>query len=106
MKEQILKELSSPASRVRVIFATVAMGMGVDIPSTWHVVHVGTPRTVTEYIQETGRAAHDGKPSTAISYYAREINSYTVGQHCCSYCKSNCTCLECIVVMQLIKHLS
>ena len=32
MKNQILKELASPESKVRVIFATVAMGMGVDIP--------------------------------------------------------------------------
>jgi len=31
MKQQILKELSSSASKVRLIFATVAMGMGVDI---------------------------------------------------------------------------
>lgn len=31
MKEEILKELSSSTSKVRLIFATVAMGMGVDI---------------------------------------------------------------------------
>ena len=33
MKGQILKELASPESKVRAIFATVAMGMGVDISS-------------------------------------------------------------------------
>lgn len=32
MKNQILKELASPESKVRVIVATVAMVMGVDIP--------------------------------------------------------------------------
>ena len=30
MKEQILRQLCSGTSTVRVIFATVAMGMGVD----------------------------------------------------------------------------
>ena len=33
MKDQILKELALPASKVRIIFATVALGMGVNIPS-------------------------------------------------------------------------
>ena len=69
MKEQILKELASPTSKVRVIFATVAMGMGVDIPSIRNVIHVGPPRTVREYFQETGRAVGDGKLATATLYY-------------------------------------
>ena len=33
MKEQILKQLSSKASTICVVFPTVAIGMGVDIPS-------------------------------------------------------------------------
>ena len=69
MKEQILKELASPTSKVRVIFATVAMGMGVDIPSIRNVIHVGPPQTVREYFQETGRAGQDGKLATATLYY-------------------------------------
>ena len=43
MKQQILKELSSSASKVRLIFATVAMGMGVDIKAIRQVIHVGNP---------------------------------------------------------------
>ncbi|KAK2549364.1 RecQ-like DNA helicase Blm [Acropora cervicornis] len=69
MKEQILKELASPTSKVRVIFATVAMGMGVDIPSIRNVIHLGPPQTVREYFQETGRAGQDGKLATATLYY-------------------------------------
>ena len=66
MKDQILKELASPASRVRIIFAAVAMGMGVDIPSIRCVIHVGPLRTIREYFQETGRAGRDGKPAIAV----------------------------------------
>lgn len=69
IKDQILKELSSSASKVRVVFATVAMGTGVDILSISHVIHVGLPRTIREYFQETGRAGHDGQVSTAVLYY-------------------------------------
>ena len=49
-----------PQSKVRVIFATVAMGMGVYIPSIQHVIHVGPPRTIREYFQGTGQARQDG----------------------------------------------
>ena len=60
MNEHILKELSTPALKIRVMFATVAMGMGVDIPAIRHVIHVGPPCTVREYFQETGRASAMG----------------------------------------------
>ena len=45
MKDQILTELASSTSIVRVIFATIAMGMGVDIPSIRYIIHVG-PRVL------------------------------------------------------------
>ena len=33
MKDQILQELGRSYSKLRVVFATVAMSMGVDIPA-------------------------------------------------------------------------
>ena len=49
MKQQILKELASPTSKVRVIFVRVANRLGVDMPSIRNVL-------VCEYFEETGRA--------------------------------------------------
>jgi ATP-dependent DNA helicase RecQ len=69
MKEDILKQLCSGKSNVCVVFATVAIRMGVDIPDIRQVVHIGPPRTVKAYIQETGRAGRDGRPSVAYLYY-------------------------------------
>ena len=69
MKDQILKELASPISKVRVIFTIVAMGMGVDIPSIRRIIHVRPPRSIREHFQETRRAGRDGRPSTAVLYY-------------------------------------
>ncbi len=39
MKDEILKQLCSGRCIVRVIFATVALGMGFDIPHIRHIVH-------------------------------------------------------------------
>ena len=53
MKEEILHQRTSSNSTIRVIFATEAMGMGVDISSIQRVILIGTPDTIQQYFQET-----------------------------------------------------
>jgi superfamily II DNA helicase RecQ len=50
----------------RMIVATSALGMGVDIPDIRCVVHVDWPFTVLDYAQESGRAGRDGLRSEAV----------------------------------------
>ena len=97
MKEQILQELALPTSKVRLIFATVAMGMGVDIPSIRQVIHVGPPRTIREYFQETGRAGRDGKPATAVLYYNNvdiAKNKAGMSEDIRTFCRLDNSCLR------------
>ncbi len=121
MKDNILKQLSSSKSTIRVVFATVAMGMGIDIRSIRVVIHIGPPRSIREYVQETGRAGRDGKQSTAVLYYnnkdiannrcqtnncclrklllefldASQPKSIYPGHICCSVCRKSCSCEHC-----------
>ena len=46
---------------VRVVVATTALGMGVNIPNVERVYHFGIPDTIEEYIQEIRRAGRDGR---------------------------------------------
>ncbi|EKM74312.1 hypothetical protein AGABI1DRAFT_26805, partial [Agaricus bisporus var. burnettii JB137-S8] len=41
---------------VRALATTSILGVGLDIPSVTHTIHVGFPRDVISYIQEAGRA--------------------------------------------------
>ncbi|CAB4000680.1 Hypothetical predicted protein [Paramuricea clavata] len=41
MKEEIIAEITKENSTIRVVFATTALGMGVNAPHVNHVIHIG-----------------------------------------------------------------
>lgn len=62
------------AGDVKVIFATGAFGMGVDIPDIRGVIHFLLPESLEQYYQEVGRAGRDGDPALGVLLYTA-VNS-------------------------------
>ena len=69
MKEEIIKEIKKPDSAIRVVFATSALGMGVDSPHVVNIIHISPPDSLEAYYQEIGRAGRANFSANAILYY-------------------------------------
>jgi ATP-dependent DNA helicase RecQ len=57
------------AGELRVIAATNAFGMGVDKADVRLVVHLDTPGSLENYLQEAGRAGRDQDPARCVLLY-------------------------------------
>ena len=95
VKSQIIHSLTSPSSNapLRIVCATVALGMGIDCPDIRQVIHWGTPEDAYLYVQEIGHAGRDGNQALGLliktrrSYHKinnsiKTIALFVKGIHC------------------------
>ena len=68
-KDVILKSLSKSDGVVRVVFANVALGMGIDLKDVNTIIHYGSPQSIEDYFQESGRGDRSGSNAQSLVYW-------------------------------------
>jgi superfamily II DNA helicase RecQ len=63
LKETMIETFANTGS---AIVATNALGLGLDIPDISLVIHIGAPRFLLDFVQESGRAGRDGRSSKSV----------------------------------------
>jgi superfamily II DNA helicase RecQ len=96
-KDRVLSEFPRSDSTLRTVFATVAFGMGIDIPDIEQVIHWGAQRGLEQFAQESGRAGRNGRPSLSCVYFSgHDIAKGKTTTEVHEYCQSTCCLREVI----------
>ena len=74
------------------MFATNALGMGVNFSNVRMIIHYGPPREMKDFVQQIGRAGRDGQPSKAVLLY-NGLHLRSCEENIKEYCSSNSGCL-------------
>lgn len=90
VKETILDSFAKTNSHIRVLFSTIAFGMGINAKGVRTVIHVGPSKNIEAYVQESGRGGRDGMPSKAMLLYnnlmclhcEKDIKDYIADSRC------------------------
>jgi len=98
-KNRVSDSLFDKEGVCRVVFASTALGMGVNLKDIRQVIHYGPPRQADDFLQEIGRAGRDGQPAKSLLFY--------IGRHLVKceknmrdYAKSTDKCLRTLVLSE------
>ena len=75
-KDAIFHSMQKPDGVVRVVFATVALGMGINFASLNTTIHYGAPSTIEDYFQESGLMGQSGKQGI-LSFGSHQMHLIT-----------------------------
>ncbi|GHJ84511.1 hypothetical protein NliqN6_0913 [Naganishia liquefaciens] len=69
---------------IRCLAATQAFGAGIDIGTIDVVIHAGSPRSMVDFAQESGRAGRSGQPAMSIVFRTTNTHrpEHDVDEHC------------------------
>ena len=69
-KDKIKSHQEFLQNKSSLLVATIAYGMGIDKKDIRRIIHLGAPGSISNYVQEIGRAGRDGHQSIVTLFYS------------------------------------
>ncbi|XP_070547318.1 ATP-dependent DNA helicase RecQ-like [Ptychodera flava] len=88
-QKRVVDHFSHPTSIIRCVIATIAFGMGVNIPDIGIIIHWGAPSSVVDYWQEVGRGGRDGRRRLSVQIEEMLCAFYQLCNNYWPYLKTN-----------------
>ncbi|XP_078324788.1 putative ATP-dependent DNA helicase RecS [Crassostrea virginica] len=100
LKDIIFKNLmmSPEKSPLKLVFTTIALGMGADLRHVVRVIHVGPPKNLEAYSQQVGRAGRSGEQCVAVIFFNNsDLGRQGVSKSVKDYCKNDTECRKTVI---------
>lgn len=100
------KEFCKANGIVRVVFCTVAFGVGVDVKGAQLVIHLGLTSALDDYLQECGRVGRDTNQMShaVLLKYKRCTRSKNISKPMKDYIKNTSECRRVILMKAFSKN--
>lgn len=94
VKQVVEKEIVKPNGSVRVVFCTIAFGMGVDVKGAELVIHMGPSSALDDYLQECGRVGRDSNSTShaVLLKYSGSTRSKNITKPMKEYVRNSTVC--------------
>lgn len=99
-KSTLLESFSNTDGVCRVLFGTVAFGMGINIPNICRIISDGPARSVDQYVQESGRGGPNGCLCEVVLYSFSGSTKGQISSDMKNYSKNAKLCHR----VQLMQH--
>ena len=76
IKDKIIESFTTPTFPLRLVIATIAYGMGIDIPDIRSIMHFGASEDVEMYVEAIGRAGRDSKQANALLFKMKRAKTH------------------------------
>lgn len=73
VKNTVLDSFRRENGLIRILFATMAFGMRVNTKGVRRCIHVGPPKNLEAYVQESRRCGRDGEQSHAVVLFNAKL---------------------------------